>query len=72
MGKWNCIGKPYYIPKTDTGNSSLAMMELRVTLARLLWEFDIQLKDEGQEVPEYDHRSVSAGKLEVRLKKVER
>ena len=50
----------------------LAMMEMRVTLARLLWEFDVQLKDEGQEVPLYDHKSISAGKLEVRLKHIER
>jgi hypothetical protein len=50
----------------------LAMMEMRGTLARLLWEFEVHLKDEGQDVPIYDHKSLSAGKLEVRLKRVER
>jgi hypothetical protein len=48
------------------------MMEMRVTLARLLWEFEVHLKDEGQDVPVYDHKSLSAGKLEVRLERVER
>lgn len=46
-------------------------MAMRVTLCRLIWEFDISLK-EGQTVPEYDHKRLSAGHLEVYLKKVQR
>ena len=71
VGKWNCIGKPY-APVMIEFDGRLAMMEMRVTIARLLWEFDVQLKDEGQEVPLYDHKSISAGQLEVRLRWVER
>ncbi len=50
----------------------LAMMEMRVTLSRLIWNYDISLKSVGQEVPTYEHRAVASGPLEVRLKRVER
>ena len=43
-------------------DDSLAMMEMRVTLTRLMWNFDLALKD-GQEEPVYDHKSLSAGQL---------
>ena len=41
-------------------------------MAKLVWTYDISLNKEGQEIPSLDHRSVSAGKLEVRMTKVER
>jgi hypothetical protein len=46
----------------------LALMELRVVLARLIWNFDISLKEVGQAEPTFDHRSVAAGKLWLRLR----
>jgi len=48
------------------------MMEMRVTLAKLIWQFDVTLKTAGQEEPRFNHRAVAAGELEVRLRKVER
>jgi len=51
---------------------SLALVQMRVTLARLIWNYDVTLKSSGQLEPIYDHRSISAGKLEVCLRKVER
>jgi hypothetical protein len=53
-------------------NGRLAMMEMRVTLARLIWQYDISLKTEGQEEPAFFHRAVAAGQLEVRIRRVER
>ena len=49
----------------------LALMEMRITLASLIWHYDLSLKP-GQGVPGYFHRSLSAGRLEVCLKKVVR
>lgn len=48
------------------------MMEMRVTLSRLIWSYDITLKSVGQEVPTYHHLSLASGPLEVRLTRVER
>ena len=45
-------------------------MEMRVALARLIWNFDISLKEVGQAEPTFDHRSVAAGKLWIRLRDV--
>jgi hypothetical protein len=42
-------------------------MEMRVALARLIWNFEISLKEVGQAEPTFDHRSVAAGKLWIRL-----
>lgn len=53
-------------------NGRLAMMEMRVTLAKLIWQYDISLKTEGQEEPAFFHRAVAAGQLEVRISRVER
>ena len=50
----------------------IAMMQLRVTLARLIWSYDIVLKNPKQEVPWYSHKAFAAGPLEVRLSKVVR
>lgn len=47
-------------------------MEMRVTFAKLIWSYDISLSEEGQEMPLYDHRSVSAGKFKVRVERIER
>lgn len=72
-GKWNCIGKPYFSWRGRLWLIiRLALMEMRVTMAKLVWTYDISLNKEGQEIPSLDHRSVSAGKLEVRMTKVER
>jgi hypothetical protein len=46
-------------------------MEMRIVICRLIWWFDIALK-EGQGVPSYDHRALSSGPLEVRLTPVKR
>ena len=43
----------------------LAMMEMRITLARLLWQFDFELMHEQQGVPEHFHRSAASGPLEL-------
>jgi hypothetical protein len=50
----------------------LALMEMRVTLSKLIWHYDFTLKDVGQEVPAYNHLTISAGRLELRVKRVER
>jgi hypothetical protein len=44
---------------------SLAFMEMKKVLARLIWQYDISLQQEG--VPGYFHRSFSAGELYVGL-----
>lgn len=49
----------------------LALMTLRIALAKLVWTYDFELK-EGQGVPGYFHRSLSVGSLELKVKKVER
>ena len=56
----------------DSTDYRLAMMEMRLVITRLIWEFDLKLKDIGQEQPAYDHKSLSAGKLMVRVEKVKR
>ena len=72
-GKWNCIGKPYHILSVKNPNYyRLAMMEMKVTLSKLIWSYDITLKDFDQKVPELDHRALASGPLEVRLTRVER
>lgn len=43
-------------------------MEMRLSLARLIWHFDFVLK-EGQQEPEYDHITIAAGKLLVCVKR---
>jgi len=49
----------------------LGLMTLRIALAKLVWTYDFELK-EGQGAPSYCHRSLSAGSLELKVKKVER
>ena len=49
-------------------DGSLAMMEMRVTLTRLIWNFDLALKD-GQEEPTYDHKALSAGQLLLKVRR---
>jgi cytochrome P450 len=70
-GKWSCIGKPYSSSIKSYNNVSLAMMEMRVTLARLIWKFDLELKDIGQKEPEFHHKTLSAGSLMIRVKKLQ-
>lgn len=50
----------------------LAMMEIRVTFSKLIWSYDITLKNVEQKVPALEHRALASGPLEVRLKKVVR
>ncbi len=55
--------------RTSSCNSvddSLAMMEMRLTLTRLIWHFDLALKDEIE--PAYDHNSLSAGQLLLKVR----
>jgi len=42
------------------------MTEMRMSLARLIWQFDMELA-EGQEEPLYDHISISATNLVVKI-----
>ena len=46
-------------------------MEMRITICRLVWMFDIKLR-EGQGVPDLDHRALASGPLEVILTPVRR
>jgi len=39
-------------------------------LAKLIWNFDISLKDPDGPEPTYDHKAFAAGKLMVRLVKI--
>ena len=50
----------------------LALMEIRVVLAKLIWQYDIEPKDLGQGEPIYYHKALAAGQLEVRLINVRR
>lgn len=70
-GKWRCIGKPFAY-SFECANRRLAMMVLRVAVAKLIWNYDIWLKSVEQAEPIFDHKTVSAGRLEVRLKRMER
>ena len=69
-GKWNCVGKSY-VSGWNCVDFRLALMGMRVILTKLIWEYDVSLK-EGQDVPDYDHKCFMAGQLEVHLKKVQR
>lgn len=46
-------------------------MEMRITICRIVWLFDVTLRG-GQGVPEYDHRAMASGPLEVILTPVTR
>ena len=48
------------------------MMEMRITLAKLIWNYDLELAHEDQEEPTYDHRQISAGELKIRVKRAHR
>jgi hypothetical protein len=60
-------GQAVYLEGLLYAESRLALMEMRCTLARLIWYYDIALM-EGQEEPAYDHITISAGKLYVTLR----
>lgn len=49
----------------------LALMEMRLTLSKLIWQYDMKLR-EGQGDPGFFHRSLSAGPLEIHLTRVDR
>lgn len=51
-------------------NGRLALLEMRVSLAKLIWNFDISFKDPDQAEPSYDHNALAAGELPLRLVKV--
>ncbi len=65
------LGNRSHIP-FKCANRRLAMMVLRVTVAKLIWNYDICLKSVEQAEPIFDHKTLSAGRLEVRLKRMER
>jgi len=46
------------------------MMEMRVAIAKLIWHYDFQLVSEEQNVPAFNHRDISAGQLELRVRHV--
>jgi len=43
-------------------------MEMRVSLAKLIWHYDFQLVNENEEVPAFNHRNLSSGRLELSAK----
>jgi hypothetical protein len=47
------------------------MMEMRVVLVRILWEYEFELA-ENQGAPILNHVNLSAGELEMRIRKVDR
>ncbi len=47
------------------------MMEMRVVLVRMLWEYEFELA-ENQGAPILNHVNLSAGELEMRIRKVDR
>ena len=51
-------------------NSRLALMELRLVCCRLIWQFDMSLREKDQDVPAFHFTSISAGPLEIRVKPV--
>lgn len=52
-------------------DESLAIVEMRVALARLIWHFDIKLR-EGQEAPMFRHLPVSVTPMEVFIVSVDK
>ena len=45
-------------------------MEMRVAISNLIWHYDFQLVSEEQNVPAFNHRNLSAGRLELRVRRV--
>jgi hypothetical protein len=64
--------KAVYPESSITKWSSLALLEMRVTLAKLVWHFDITLEEEGQTVPEYFHKQLASARFPVRVSPVPR
>ena len=50
--------------------SSLALLEMRVVIAQLIWHYDFELLYEGQEIPAFNHLNLSSGLLELRAKEI--
>ena len=50
--------------------SSLALLEMRIAIAKLIWHYDISLV-EGQDVPKFSHLSVSVTPLKVRVRRAD-
>jgi len=69
IGRRNCIGKPYPLA-TERADNSLALLELRLVLTRLIWQFDMELKEKDQAVPLFNFASISAGPLEIRMSNI--
>ena len=44
----------------------LALMEMRIVLASLIWHYDFEMT-EGMKKPVFNHKTISAGELEVRI-----
>ena len=69
VGLYWKIVPPSQLEKADF---RLALMEMRIALAKLIWQYDIVPKDMNQGEPKYDHKAVAAGQLEVQLIKIRR
>jgi len=41
-------------------------MEMRIVLASLIWHYDFEIA-EGMKKPVFNHKTISAGELEVRI-----
>lgn len=56
------------VPKRIMVDSRLALMEMRVVLASLIWYYEFELV-EWKGRPELNHVSMSAGELELRIRR---
>jgi cytochrome P450 len=70
-GLRNCVGKSYAL--VSFINSSLAMMEMKMTLAMFIWHFDAEFAEIGQPEPYFkDGFLALRGPLPIHLKPVRR
>jgi len=45
--------------------SPLALLEMRVVIAQLMWHYDFELLYYGQEIPAFNHLNLASGPLEL-------
>lgn len=50
---------------------SLALLEMRIALAKLIWHYDITLNN-GQKTPKFSSLWMTVTNLEIRVRKVDR
>lgn len=66
-GRYNCIGRPLAAEDEKGVDCRLALFEMRIILARLIWEFDLELvEDKGAPVLKAQNQTTS--ELKVRLR----